>query len=87
MKRLERLGQSSDEKKQAQLSHQVAQDKLQLEADLLETQRQLAIKKQELEDLKSAPVLSAADIIKCSDEIEGLKAGEKAIKELKKELF
>ena len=87
MNRLERLQQTTTEKEKAQLSHQVAIDKLQAQADLLETQKLVASKKQELEDLKSAPELSLSRIIEVQDELRSYQDGEKAIKELIKELF
>lgn len=87
MKRLERLQQTATEKEQAQLSHQVQQDKLQAQADLLETQKQVSIYQQKLEDLKSAKQLSLSDIINTQNILDGYIAGEKAITKLIKELF
>lgn len=87
MKRQERLQQSAQEKEQSQVSHQVSQDKLQAQADLLETQRMVHVKKQELDELKSAQTLSLSRIIKVQDELEGYEKGVKAIEALIKELF
>ena len=87
MKRTERLSQEKDEKLAANQSRQIAQEKLQEQADLLATQSQISLKEQELEDLKSAPTLSVPNIVKCQDELEGLRKGEKAIKALQKELY
>ena len=87
MKRQERLQQSTQEKEQSQVSHQVAQDKLQAQADLLETQRMVSVKKQELDELKSAPTLSLSRIVQVQDELEGYEKGVKAIEALIKELF
>lgn len=87
MKRVDRLNQTSTSKEEAQVSHQVQQDKLQAQSDLLETQRQVSIYQQKLEDLKSAKVLSVSDIIKCQNDLDGYAAGEKAIEKLIKELF
>ena len=87
MNRQERLQQSTADKEQSQVSHQVAQDKLQAQADLLETQRRVSVKKQELEELKSAETLSLSKIIQVQDELEGYEKGVKAIETLIEELF
>lgn len=87
MTRSERLQQNPEDKQQAAVLHQIQRDKLQAQADLLETQGQLSITKQQLENLKSASVLSLFDVIEKMNEIAGLEAGEKAIKELIAELF
>ena len=87
MNRLERLTQTQQEKDNAVVSHQVAQDELQLQADILETQRQVELKKQELETLKSNQTLQPSKIVACMDELEGYQKGLKALKKLKTELF
>ena len=87
MKRLELLQQSPEKLEKDQLSHQVEIDKLQAQADLLETQRQLNICKQELTQLKSAKELSFVSIINKQNQIEGFEKGVKSIESLIKELF
>ena len=87
MKRLKRLQKDQSTMDNASRKHQVAQDELQLQADLLETKRQLSIKEQELEALKDADKLSPADVIKCQDDIKALEAGVQALVDMQKELF
>ena len=71
---------------------QITQDKLQ--RDILETELQLSVHKQQLLALKSAGTLSSSSIIGTQDVIKGTqyvikgyKAGLKALKALEKELF
>ena len=85
MKRLELLTQEKTAQEAAE--YQVQQDQLQLQADLLETNRQLNAAKRELVEAKSASTLSVSSIIAIQDRIAGLEAGVKAIKALEKELF
>ena len=86
-KRLQLLQQTATEKEQQQLSFTIQQDKLQAQADLLETEKQVGLSQQKLEDLKSAPTLSLGDVIKAQQELEGYERGVVAIKALIKELF
>ena len=87
MKRIKLLSQSQENKEEAQLSYQVAQDKLQLESDILATEQAVSVAKQELLALKQAPVLSPANIITKMDEVKGLVAGLSTLKDLRAELF
>ena len=87
MKREALLKKSSETLEKEMLVHQVQQDKLQLESDLLATQRELGLAKQELLRLKSAQTLSPTNIIKKMDEVAGYEAGIKALEQLKEELF
>jgi hypothetical protein len=87
MNRQERLLQTADQKKSQQLSNQIAQEKLQLQAHLLETQSKVSGLEQHLENLKSSKFLSVVDIIKCQDDITSYKNGIKSIKALQKELY
>lgn len=87
VKRKTLLTKSQEKLEKEQLDHQLAQDKLQLQADLLETQRQLGVKKQELVNAKSASVLEAGKVLSIQDEVKALEAGEQALIDLEKELF
>jgi len=87
MKRLERLQQDKENQQKEQAVFQAQQDKLALEADILETQRQVGLKEQELEALKNAPQLVPSNILAKQDELEGYIKGLKGLKDLKKELY
>lgn len=87
MKRVELLKQSKETRDEQMLSHTIQQEQLQAQADLLETQKKVAQLKQKLETLKSAEELSLPEIVGTQVELEGYQAGEKALKELIKELF
>ena len=78
---------SQEEISQEQLSHEVEDNKLQLEADLRATQRQLTLEQRELESLKSAPRLDSEKILKRQDKIRGLQEGVKSLVALIEELF
>ena len=79
--------QTESQKEEAQLDHDVAQSKLQLESDLLETKRELSVAEQKLEQLKSNIPLSAQDILSAEADVRDLKAGVDGIRRLKEELF
>ena len=87
MKREQLLQKKDSQVEKEQVSFQLKEDKLQLEADLLETQRKVGQSEQKLLTLKSASRLSPSEIIAESDLLEGYKAGIKALESLKKELF
>lgn len=87
MKRIELLTQSQESREQEELQNQVEQDKLQLKSDQLATQQALAKAKQKLSTLKSAAVLSPANIIAQEVVVDDLDRGLKALNKLEKELF
>ena len=86
MKRLELL-MSKESSMEESARFQAEQDKLQLQQDLLVTKQELSQKEQKLKQLKSAEVLVPFKIVSVISDIEALKAGVKALKELEKELF
>ena len=69
------------------LVYQLEDDKLQLEADLRETNRALTSKNRELLQLKSAPKLSPTSIVEVTGEIESLEKGIQILEDLIAELF
>ena len=69
------------------LSFDIEDNKLQLEADLRETERSLTLERRTLQALKSKEVLSTGEILKQQDLIRGLEEGVEAVKALIKELF
>lgn len=87
MKYLDRIRKGSEEILSEQQQYQAEDNKLQLEADLRETQRLLKSEQRRLEELKSQPQLSGGNIIECQDMIAGLTAGVKALGDLIHELF
>lgn len=87
MKRLELLQQTETQKATVELQYQLEKDRLQLEADLLETRSALELKRQELHRRKSDRELSPVKVIEVQGEIEALERGVKALEALKKELF
>lgn len=64
----------------------VEETKLQLEASILGTRKEIASKEKELQDLKSTYPLEIQNIIDLKYEIDGLKEGLKTLNELKVEL-
>ena len=84
---LERRSMTEDQIDQVDLQLENAQNKLQLESDILVTQSEVMKAEARLSNLKSAQVLSANDIISAQNELEGLTSGLKAIQALMKELF
>ena len=87
MKRAQLLQQDEQTKSLQELAAQLSLDKLQLEADLVETKSALSRSEQKVLRLKSADILSPTEIVNGMGEIEGFKAGLKALNDLKKELF
>jgi len=87
MKRKNLLTQSQEQQDKEMLSFQIQEDKQQLEADKLETSKMLNAKERELVRAKSAVPFSPSNILSLQDEIKGLKAGLKGLKELEEELF
>ena len=84
---LQRRQKTEDQISQQQLQYEVEDNKLQLEADLRETQRELTQAKRDLDTLKSAKALSSEQIIKQADLISGLEKGEAFLQDLIEELF
>ena len=85
--RLDYLNQSQDQMDSAKQSHQNQKDKLQAQADLLETQLRRSEAEQLLEEMLSRDTLSLPDIISQEDVIAGYVAGEKALKRWISQLF
>ena len=84
---LERRTQDQAEMSKDNAVNLAAQNKLQLQSDLLATQRALMSERDKLESLKSAEQLSGADLVSKMDDVESLEKGEKALKVLIGELF
>jgi len=87
LKYKERLLQSDQEKAQEDVQFQVKQAELQLEADMLATQKSLAESEKTLAILKSSFPLQPDDIVETAGQVAELKAGLKFLEDLKKELF
>lgn len=85
--RLELLTQSDEQKNVDQQLHQASVDKLNLERDILETKSKVKQLQAELIMLKSAPVLSAADVISTMNALKGYEEGLVLLNQLKEELF
>jgi len=64
-----------------------AEQALQLDSDILATQKALTSAKRKVNTLKSAVPLSGAAIIDALDEVASLEKGLTMLKELKNELF
>lgn len=84
---LERQQQSHSEKSLKDAQYKADQAKLQLQSDLLETQRLLGEKKQALEEAKGASPLNTQTIVTLAGEVDGLEKGVEYLKNLSKELF
>lgn len=78
---------TAEELSQEQLLWDIQDNKLQLEADVRATERQLLTEEVVLTQLKSRNTLSTQDIISQMDVIKGLRDGLGSIKELLEELF
>jgi septal ring factor EnvC (AmiA/AmiB activator) len=77
----------SDAAKEKQLQHTADKAKLQMQADLLETESLLGSAKVELEELKSSSTLSAQKLSETEDKIESLEKGKARIEGYLTELF
>jgi hypothetical protein len=88
MKYVENLkAKGTDAAKEKQLQHTADKAKLQMQADLLETQSRLGSAQVEFEELKSSSPLSAQKLSEKEDEIESLKKGVARIEGYLTELF
>ena len=87
MKYKARISKSEKDQSKEQQQYQIEDNQRQLEADLVATSRVITGKKRELEQLKSAPMLSSEDILNCQDQLNGHIAGKEALEALIKELF
>ena len=83
----QRITQDQKSKDAQSAEHQSKTAELQVQADLLETQHQVALAEQRLEELKSATPLSVKAVIEQQDILKGYQQGEQAILDLQKELF
>lgn len=87
MKYKQLIQKSAEDKLSEKQEYQVEDAQLQLEADLKVTQRELKAETRKLAKLKSAEVLSSADLVDCINKIDALKGGVKILNALEKELF
>ena len=76
---------SAEELNQQEVSYMVDEAKLQFDADILSTKRELAAKKAELEEAKTSYPLDTQKIINLQIEVEAYQDGLKRLQELKKE--
>lgn len=81
------LAQSEEEISKDDLVYKVRQSELQLQADILETERQLVKCKGDLAVLKRTYPLSPGLISSKAEEIESLEKGLAFLDEIKSELF
>ena len=84
---LERMKMSDSEQKEGQLSYLVEQNKLQMESDILETQRKIAQLKEELDTKKSQETLQFGSIVEIMSQLQAYAEGLEALKTIKAELF
>jgi len=87
MKYEARLSQSEQDKEQSEQQFRVRGAKLQLQADILETEKAVAIATNELDKLKGAYPFNSKAIIAKKNEVDNLTDGLTALKELETELF
>lgn len=87
MKYKERLLQRQEDKDQQQSEEKSELTKLQLQGDLLETQRKARLAQQELDELKSMYPLPVQEIVNKKDEVRAYNAGIADIQALQAELF
>lgn len=76
---------SESEQSQKDVEYMVKDAKLQFEADILATQRELDTKKAEFEDAKCEYPLNTQDLINLQIEIEALEDGLNRLNKLKEE--
>ena len=81
------LQQSSEERKEQDIQFEVKKAALQLEADILATQKSLAEAEQNRADSIVRTPFNPEDVINDDIEIEGLRDGLKRLQNLKTELF
>ena len=84
---LQRRQQSSAEKSLEEVQFQSEETRLQLQADRLESQKQLSSKRRTLNELKGAFPLNAGLIIKTQQEVVALEKGLVELDVLENELF
>ena len=77
---------SEEVKTSQEVEFAVKDASLQLQADILETEKQLSSKENLLKDLKTTYPLETQKIINCISDINCLKDGLKLLKDLKSEL-
>lgn len=87
LKRKDYLQKDSQQLEAQQLEFQLKEDKQQLAADLLATERKLGDAERKLSELLSEDKLSPTKIIEAREEVSAYKAGVKALQDLEKELF
>lgn len=76
---------SAEDLNQQEVSYMVDEAKLQFDADILSTKRELAAKKAELEEAKTSYPLDTQKIINLQIEVEAYQDGLKRLEILKKE--
>ena len=76
---------SNEELDQKEVQYAVDEAKLQLQSDILATEKSLAFKKAELEDAKCTVPLNSINIVNLQIEVESLEDGLKRLNALKKE--
>ena len=76
---------SSEELDQKEVQYAVDEAKLQLQSDILATEKSLAVKKAEYEDAKQTVPLDSTKIVNLQIEVESLEDGLKRLNNLKKE--
>lgn len=76
---------SNEELDQKEIQYAVEEAKLQLQSDILATEKSLASKKAELDDAKCTVPLNSINIINLQIEVESLEDGLKRLNALKKE--
>tara|TARA_R110000851_G_scaffold295757_1_gene450741 strand:+ start:600 stop:863 length:264 start_codon:yes stop_codon:yes gene_type:complete len=87
MKYKTRVKKSAQEVEQSQLDHDVAQSKLQIQADLLATKLALSKEEAKLEKLKSARPFSLADVVSQTQVVNDYKDGLTVAEAIVTELF
>lgn len=87
MTRLQLLQMSKENQEATQLAFTVANDKLQMESDILATRMQVEKLTAKVLALKSAPSLSSSEILGAQSELEGFQNGLVSLQALFAELF
>ena len=81
------LQQSPSERDSKDREYRVREAELQLDADILATERSIATAEKKYEEVVMATPFNSQNIINAKNQIEAAKAGLEALQELKAELF
>lgn len=87
MKYLDRLKQSSEAKKEKSIQFVADAAKLQLQSDILHTEKSLSSKKVERDDILNSVELDFQELVNVDIDIKSLEEGLEMLKSYQEELF